>query len=230
MPVESTTHWYAQATAEPENPWMPILVAIVVGLVALLLIAAVLAVRYRARLVPGPPAPATPKADPPQARTPPVTTDGVFISYRRQDEPNFAGRLYDRLVGRFGASGVFMDVDSIELGLDFVQVIDRFLAQCQVVVVVIGRNWLDVRDTAGRRRLDNPNDYVRLEIESALRREVRVIPILVEGAQVPEAGDLPPSLEPLARRNGVEMSHARFGSDADRLIDTLDRILGRGVR
>lgn len=235
VPGEPTTLWFAQAVAEPEDPWVPVLVWLVVGLVALLLLAAVLAVRYRGQVVRGTaaPAPARPAPDPPPAptpaRTPPVA-DGVFISYRRQDEPNFAGRLYDRLVGRFGRSSVFMDVDSIELGLDFTQVIDRFLAQCQVVVVVIGRNWLDVQDARGRRRLDDPNDFVRLEIESALRREVRVIPILVEGAQVPDATALPPTLEPLARRNGVEMSHARFGSDTDRLIDTLDRILGRGTR
>jgi hypothetical protein len=117
----------------------------------------------------------------------PVKRANIFISYRRQDEPNFAGRLYDRLADRFGKDRVFMDVDSIELGLDFAEVINRFLLHCKVLLVVVGKDWLDVKDARGRRRLDLLNDYVRLEIETALSSNVRVIPIFVEGGSVPQA-------------------------------------------
>lgn len=152
--------------------------------------------------------------------------DGLFISYRRQDEPNFAGRLYDRLVLRFGADRLFLDVDSIELGVDFGEVIDRSLGRCKVMLVIIGRDWLEAADQDGQPRLSHPDDYVRLEIESALGRSgVRVIPVLVEGASLPRSTELPPSLASLSRRNGIDMSHARFAADADRLIRTLERIL-----
>jgi hypothetical protein len=155
----------------------------------------------------------------------PDTSSGVFISYRRQDEPNFAGRLYDRLVARFGRTNVFMDVDTIELGLDFAEVIDQSLSRCRIMVVVIGKDWLKVTDEEGESRLSNPDDYVRMEIEKALKSRTRVIPVLVEGAAVPKSSQLPESLASLSRRNGIAMAHASFGSDADRLIDTLDRIL-----
>jgi len=150
---------------------------------------------------------------------------GIFISYRRQDEPNFAGRLYDRLAARYGRETVFMDVDTIDLGVDFAEVIDQSLARCQVMIVVIGREWLGVVDEDGERRLDNPDDYVRLEIEKALRSGTRVIPVLVEGATTPKSTQLPPPLASLSRRNGIAMAHASFTSDASRLIETLDRVL-----
>lgn len=155
---------------------------------------------------------------------------GIFISYRRQDEPNFAGRLYDRLVTQFGRSNVFIDVDTIELGLDFAEVIDESLSQCKVMIVIIGKQWLQVADENGDLRINNPDDYVRLEIEKALNSQTRVIPILVEGASVPKSSQLPESLAALARRNGIAMSHASFGSDAERLIETLHRILGTNMR
>jgi TIR domain len=152
---------------------------------------------------------------------------GIFISYRRQDEPNFAGRLYDRLAERFGDDRVFIDIDSIDLGLDFTDVIDQSLARCKVMLVVIGRGWLEATDADGEPRLENPDDFVRLEIEKAMsRRDVRVIPIVVEGAVVPRSAKLPSTLAPLARRNGIEMSHARFAGDTERLIKTIERVIG----
>lgn len=154
-----------------------------------------------------------------------IQRSGIFISYRRQDEPNFAGRLYDRLAEHFGRDNVFIDVDSIELGLDFVDVINRSLSQCKVVIVVIGKNWLTSADTQGRPRLEDPNDYVRLEIEIALNRNIRVIPVLVEGASTPRGDELPNSIAALARRNGREISHARFATEADDLVNTLKRIV-----
>ena len=155
----------------------------------------------------------------------PPSDSGIFISYRRQDEPNFAGRLYDRLATHFGRDRVFIDVDTIDLGVDFAEVIAQSLSRCPIMIVVIGKRWIDVADEDGEPRLNNPDDYVRLEIEKALRSRTRVIPVLVEGAPAPKGSQLPTSLASLARRNGITMSHDSFGSDADRLIATLDRVL-----
>src|SRR5215472_941437 len=110
---------------------------------------------------------------------------GIFVSYRRRESRDFAGRLYDRLAGRFGESQVFIDVDTIEPGVDFAEEISRAVAACEVLVAVIGPAWLTVTDGRGQRRLDDPDDIVRLEIGAALSRDVRVIPILVEGAVMP---------------------------------------------
>ena len=153
---------------------------------------------------------------------------GIFISYRREDERNFAGRLYERLARHYDEHLIFMDVDSVELGLDFTEVIDHRLAQCSVVLVVIGNKWVNCTDSDGRLRLDNPDDFVRLEVESALaRRDVRVIPILVDGASVPKSIDLPESLRSLTRRNALNMSHESFGTDFGRLHRTLERTIHR---
>jgi hypothetical protein len=151
--------------------------------------------------------------------------EGIFISYRRQDDAGFAGRIADRLMTSFGIQRVFIDVDSIELGLDFSSVIADYLGKCRAMVVVIGRRWLDVADADGRRRLANPDDYVRLEVERALARNIRVVPVLVDGAVMPRRDDLPTSMEPLARRNGIEMSHAGFSADVERLIGALKRVV-----
>lgn len=163
--------------------------------------------------------------------TPPLPlrpANGVFISYRRSDDPGFAGRLYDRLEAKLGRSRVFMDVDSIELGVDFVDELDKALARCTALIAVIGPRWLTAMDPFGQRRLHDPDDFVRLEIERALDRNVRVIPILVDGAPMPRRQDLPDSLARLVRRNGHTMTHARFGTDSIELIGTLERILADG--
>src|SRR6266516_14124 len=110
---------------------------------------------------------------------------GIFLSYRRQEGSDFAGRLADRLAGRFGEGQVFFDVDAIEPGVDFAEEISRAVAACQVLLAIIGLDWLTTTDERGRRRLDDPDDIVRLEIEAALACGVRVIPILVEGAVMP---------------------------------------------
>src|SRR5215831_16515157 len=107
---------------------------------------------------------------------PAAKAGGIFVSYRRHESRDFAGRLYDRLAGRFGEGQVFIDVDTIEPGVDFAEAISREVATCQVLVAVIGPNWLTATDERGRRRLDDPDDLVRLEIEAALARDVRVIP------------------------------------------------------
>jgi hypothetical protein len=149
----------------------------------------------------------------------------VFLSYRREDASGTAGRLFDRLRADFGAGDVFMDVDSIEPGLDFVDVVNRRLDRCDVLLAVIGPGWLDAKDRQGRRRLDDEFDFVRLEISRALERGIRVIPVLVEGAAPVATQDLPDDLKALARRHAVEVRHDRFRSDADALIQTLRNIV-----
>ena len=110
--------------------------------------------------------------------------NGIFISYRRDDSAGHAGRLFDRLVARFGKDAVFMDVEGIEAGVDFVETIEKAVGGCDVLLAVIGRTWLDSRDSKGKRRLDDEQDFIRLETSAALARNVRVIPVLVEGASV----------------------------------------------
>ena len=157
---------------------------------------------------------------------PPVGAQGrIFISYRRDDSAYPAGWLYDRLAERFGAEQIFKDVDSIELGEDFVQEIGEAVGQADVLLALIGERWLNAADEHGGRRLDDPDDFVRIEIEAALERKVRVIPILVEGAGMPREEQLPESMRPLARRQALELSPARFRSDTGKLLAVLERAL-----
>lgn len=146
----------------------------------------------------------------------------VFISYRRDDAAGYAGRLYDSLAPRYGPDQVFMDIDTIRPGADFVAVIEGAVGSADVVIALIGPRWATVTDAEGRRRLDNPEDYVRIELAAALRREIVVIPVLVQGADMPRSTDLPGPLAPLARRNAIEMSDARWHYDVARLAGALD--------
>src|SRR2546422_8697286 len=114
-----------------------------------------------------------------------------FISYRRDDSGGYAGRLYDRLSAHFGAECVFMDIDTIEAGTDFVAVIENAISQCDILLVLIGQRWLSITDAAGQRRLDNPEDFVRLEVQTGLESNIRVIPVLAGGAKMPRAQGLP---------------------------------------
>jgi membrane-associated protease RseP (regulator of RpoE activity) len=155
----------------------------------------------------------------------PRATPSIFISYRREDCPGHAGRLFDHLRARFGAESVFMDVTDIEAGVDFTDVLQRAVGSCDVLLAVVGREWLTCTDRNGQRRLDDPNDFIRLEIGIALTRDVRVIPVIVEGAAMPGASDLPPDLAALAKRQAVELRDARWIADVDNLADVLDRAL-----
>jgi hypothetical protein len=158
---------------------------------------------------------------------PPIVSGSgrIFISYRREETAYPAGWLYDRLVERFGDGQVFKDIDSIVLGDDFVEVITQAVESCDVLLALIGDDWVTVTDADGRRRIDDPEDFVRLEIEAAMSRNVRVIPILVDGARMPRAEDLPESLSRLVRRQALELSPSRFDFDTDRLVRVLDRSL-----
>jgi hypothetical protein len=153
------------------------------------------------------------------------STGRIFISYRREETAYPAGWLFDRLAHHFGAAQVFKDVDSIELGDDFVEVISRAVGACDVLLALIGDQWLTIADVQGRRRLDDPNDFVRLEIEAALRRNVRIVPILVDGANMPRTDELPTGLAGLVRRQALELSPSRFEYDLSRLLRVLDRTL-----
>ncbi len=119
----------------------------------------------------------------------------IFISYRRDDSGGRAGRLYDRLIDPFGQGQVFMDVDAIHPGLDFVDVVREAVGSCDALIAIIGREWLGASDGSGRKRLENPEDLVRLEIATALERDIHVIPVLVQGARMPVPPDLPEVLE-----------------------------------
>jgi len=150
-------------------------------------------------------------------------TAKVFISYRREDSAAYAGRIQDRLERELGRDLLFLDVDDIPLGVNFVKVLREEVAQCGVLLAVIGPNWLGVRDEDGTRRLDNPTDVVRIEIAAALQREIPVIPILLDGTRVPKADQLPEDLKELALRNGLNVRHASFHADLDKLIRELKR-------
>jgi len=144
----------------------------------------------------------------------------IFLSYRRDDSASATGRLADALEAHFGDERVFRDHE-IAAGENFVEAIRRSVESSTVVLAIVGRRWLDVRDGDGRRRLDDPADFVRLEIELALAAGVAVVPVLVEGATMPAATDLPPSLAGFSRCQAVELSDTRWRYDLDRLIETL---------
>jgi WD40 repeat protein len=149
----------------------------------------------------------------------------IFISYRREDAAYPAGWLFDRLVEQFGKDQIFKDVDSIRLGDDFVEVITAAVGSCSVLLAVIGERWLTINDEQGHGRLENPGDFVRLEIEVALGRGVRIIPILVGGARMPHADQLPASLAKLTYRHALELSPDRFGSEFRRLLTEIESAL-----
>ncbi len=149
----------------------------------------------------------------------------IFVSYRRGDSAGHAGRLVDRLRTAFPQSRVFMDVDTIQPGVDVPSIIEEAIASCDVVVFLIGEDWLAITDRHGHRRLDDPNDFVRLELAAALRRKVPLIPVLVQQASMPTAAQLPVDLTPLTRINALEVSDLRWDYDIGRLIATLKSVV-----
>lgn len=153
----------------------------------------------------------------------------IFISYRRDDSSGHVGRLHDALVHHLGADCVFMDIDSIAPGADFVQVLQYSLEQSAVVVVVMGGRWVGPR-ADGSRRIDDANDFVRLEVAKALSDpHVRVLPVLVNRAEMISEDNLPDVLKPLARRNAIEISDIRWAHDTKLLADEITRTPGRGA-
>jgi hypothetical protein len=155
---------------------------------------------------------------------PSLSPQGIFISYRRADTGPYARLLQVQLSERFPGARVFMDLDSIEAGLDFADVIRDAITSCRVMLALIGREWTTLADEEGRRRLDDHDDYVRYEIRTALRRGMRVIPVLVDGARPVRHQQLPADLRRLARLNALEMSYDRYQYDADRLIAIIEKV------
>jgi len=153
------------------------------------------------------------------------SSGGIFLSYRRQDAAPYARLLQYQLSERFPDAHVFMDLDSVEAGLDFAEVIRDAVGSSSVLVALIGRQWATVSDEEGRRRLDDPDDYVRFEVQTALERGVRVIPVLVDDARPLRQQQLPAELHKLARLNALELSYGRYQYDSDRLLELIQRVL-----
>jgi|SRR6185437_8111239 hypothetical protein len=158
---------------------------------------------------------------------PGVLPQGVFLSYRREDAGPYARSLQLQLTQRMPGVPVFIDMDSIEAGLDFAEVIEDAVRSCAVLVALIGRQWATLTDEDGHRRLDNPDDYVRFEVQAALERGIRVIPVLIDGAKPLRQQQLPTGLHKLARLNAHKLSYDRYQDDADRLLDLIQRVLAK---
>src|SRR5215471_13905273 len=152
----------------------------------------------------------------------------IFINYRRDESGHVAGRLHDALAPKFGRNKLFMDVDNIPVGRDFEDYLNSQVAACDAMLAIIGPNWLTAKDETGQRRLDNPNDFIVIEIGAALARNIPVVPVLVDGARMPKTSELPDSLKPLARRQAVEVRHTNFSRDAEALVKRLREALGYG--
>jgi hypothetical protein len=145
----------------------------------------------------------------------------IFISYRREDSAGHAGRLNDRLKASFGDGQVFMDLEDIALGANFVQVLQASVDAADVALILIGPDWLGAATADGRRRLEDPSDFVRQEVAASLARGKRVVPVLLNGTPMPRDSDLPADLKPLALRQALEVSDAHFDRDTDLLIGAL---------
>ena len=152
---------------------------------------------------------------------------GIFINYRRDDAAGFARSLYEHLDQEFRQGQVFMDVEALrEPGMDFAKEIDRSLARCAAMLVLIGKSWLTSTDDSGRRRIDEPEDFVRLEIATALKRDVRVIPVLLGGATMPRTEELPADLQTMGRRQAIAITHDDWAHDVSRLVEALAKVPG----
>ena len=150
-----------------------------------------------------------------------MASPAIFISYRREDSVGHAGRLFDRLAEHFGKEHIYRDIDTIQAGENFVEAVRQKINLSDVVLVLIGPRWLTATDDEGRWRLADENDLVRLEIATGLERNIRVIPVLLQGASMPRAKDLPGALAGLAQRNAFEIRDTHFDQDVAQLVDTL---------
>jgi TIR domain-containing protein len=157
-------------------------------------------------------------------------TSRVFLSYRREETKHAAGRLADRIAERFSSSQVFVDVDSIPPGVDFSEATQHAISGCDVLLALIGPRWTTLENAEGRRRLDDPEDFVVLELRAALDRGIPVIPVLVDGANMPTPTELPPGLERFTRRNAVHLDAETFRQDVSWLLSELAKILSAAPR
>lgn len=153
----------------------------------------------------------------------------IFVSYRRDETSGHAGRLIDRLNGHFGRERVFFDLQTIRPGMDRVKALESALSECSVLIAVIGKAWAEGLDRKGRRRIDSPEDSLRREVATALQREVLVVPVLVQGATMPDSTDLPDDLAPLTRRQAIELTDVRWDYDVAQLIEALEHTVDPGI-
>ena len=160
----------------------------------------------------------------PSQRTKGKPGKNIFISYREKDSAGEAGRLVDSLKEHFEDDQIFMDIDKIEPGVDFSDAISHSLECCDVMLAIIGPRWMG--DTKQISRIKNDGDWVRLEIATALARNIRVVPVLVDGAELPTAEELPDDLQPLLKRQAYEISNKRWRYDTDQLIEFLEKNVG----
>ena len=149
----------------------------------------------------------------------------IFLNYRREESSAVAGRLHDRLEDRFGGQRVFMDIASIEPGEDWSTAIERAVAASQVMLVLIGRQWATVTDSGGNRRLDDPSDWIRVELEATFEHNVVVVPVLIDDARMPRMEHLPAPLRGLAMLQPTHLHRDRFQSDVEALLDSLEDIV-----
>jgi len=145
----------------------------------------------------------------------------IFINYRRDDSAGYAGRIHEKLASVFGSQSIFIDLDDIAPGVNFVSTIEKGVAECDVMLVLIGKRWLDSRDASGRRRIDDPADFVRIEIGKGLARNIRIIPVLIGGASMPAEKDLPSELGRLANLQAIALSDERWDYDTSQLVKAL---------
>lgn len=150
----------------------------------------------------------------------------IFLCYRREDTQGFAGRIYDNLASKYGDEQVFRDIDSIPAGIRYPTWIESRVSQCSVMIVLIGAAWSSSKDDTGQRRLDSPEDWVRQEIETALKRNVPMIPVLVQGARMPSKGELPPSIADLTEFENAEVTDRRWAYDVQQIIQAIDNLSG----
>lgn len=218
---------YTPERTQDGSPWIAWGIAIVV-------IAAVgyfLFNSFKSKGVEAPHIGQPPTRQPKAVSFPPVAgypRGSVFISYRRDDSADVTGRIHERLLQHFDRDVVFKDVDSIPLGIDFRQHLENALSQCRVLIAVIGDQWIERSSALGKRRIDDPRDQLRVELEVALGRNIPVTPVLVRKAPVPSEEELPASLKSLAYRNGIQIRpDPDFGGDMERLIKGIEPHLSR---
>jgi hypothetical protein len=147
-------------------------------------------------------------------------TPKIFISYRRDESTGYAGRIHEGLARVYGTDSVFMDMDDIDPGADFVRAIEDQISACDVLLVLIGNQWLTVQN-AGKRRIDDPNDFVHVEISRALARDIRIIPVLLNNARMPAERDLPDAIKNLCRHQAIPLSEERWDYDFGKLVEAL---------
>jgi len=223
-------------TATSGIDWLELLIQVIVAAVGVLSVANLYARRSRAEpavsamgrpVIPPDPQAASPQPaagraprDPPPSPSP----TRIFVSYRRSDSSHAARGVAERLRARFGRQEVFMDVDSLAAGVDFVDGVLEAIRASAVVVVLIGERWLAAQDEAGRPRLADPADNVRIEIEQALRLRKPVVPVLLDRADMPRPGDLPAALAALSRVNGIRLDHVSWDADVEVLVGAIARL------